>query len=69
MSLPADLLEAADQMVREGKARSRNEFMAMALRRELAAQRRAEIDAAFAEMANDEDPRRITPKITLIYLS
>ncbi len=55
LSLPADLLEAADKMVREGKARSRNEFMAMALRRELAAQRRAEIDAAFAEMANDEE--------------
>ncbi len=55
LSLPSDLLEAADQMVREGKARTRNEFVAMALRRELAAQRRAKIDAAFAEMANDEE--------------
>lgn len=55
LSLPADLLEATDQMVRDGKVRSRNEFVAMALRRELAARRRAEIDAAFAEMANDEE--------------
>jgi len=39
VALPAELLEAADQAVREGKARSRNELLATALRRELAAQR------------------------------
>ena len=33
--------------------RSRNELVAMALRRELAAQERAAIDAAFAAMADD----------------
>ena len=41
--------------MREGKARSRNEFVALALRHELAAQKRAEIDAAFAAMADDAE--------------
>jgi hypothetical protein len=49
----ADLLQAVDQAVREGKARSRNEFVATALRHELAAQERMAIDAAFAGMAED----------------
>jgi len=53
LALPADLLEAVDQAVRAGKARSRNELVAMALQRELAAQQRAAIDAAFAAMADD----------------
>lgn len=53
LALPADLLAAVDQAVRAGKARSRNELVAMALRRELAAQQRAAIDAAFAAMAQD----------------
>jgi metal-responsive CopG/Arc/MetJ family transcriptional regulator len=52
-SLPADLLEAMDRAVREGKARNRNELITTALRRELAAQERAAIDAAFAAMADD----------------
>ena len=55
LSLPADLLEATDQAVRAGKVRSRNEFVAMALRHELAAQKRAEIDAAFAAMTDDPE--------------
>ena len=38
-----------------GKARSRNELVRVALERELAAQQRAAIDAAFAEMAQDPD--------------
>ena len=55
VALPSDLLEAADQAVREGRARSRNELLAAALRRELAEQKRAEIDAAFADMADDAE--------------
>lgn len=51
--IPADLLAAMDRAVQAGHARSRNEFVALALRRELAAQQRAAIDAAFAAMAND----------------
>ncbi|MGH8063646.1 MAG: ribbon-helix-helix domain-containing protein [Candidatus Entotheonellia bacterium] len=53
LALPVDLLEAVDQAVRAGKARSRNELVTMALRREFAAQERAAIDAAFAAMADD----------------
>jgi Arc/MetJ-type ribon-helix-helix transcriptional regulator len=52
-ALPADLLAAVDTAVQDGKARSRNELVRIALERELAAQQRAAIDAAFAEMAED----------------
>ena len=64
LALPDDVLERVDRAVREGKARSRNEFVADALRRALDALERAAIDAAFAEMADDpeaqEEARRIT---------
>jgi metal-responsive CopG/Arc/MetJ family transcriptional regulator len=53
ITLPANLMEAADEAVRNGKARSRNELLVTALRRELEAQERAAIDAAFAHMADD----------------
>ncbi len=53
LALPADLLKAVDEAIQAGKARSRNELVATALRHELAAQQRAAIDAAFAEMAHD----------------
>ncbi|MEC4817896.1 MAG: ribbon-helix-helix domain-containing protein [Scytonema sp. PMC 1069.18] len=55
LTLPSELLEATDKAVQEGKANSRNEFVAQALRRELAAIKRAEIDAALAEMAKDPE--------------
>jgi metal-responsive CopG/Arc/MetJ family transcriptional regulator len=55
LALPAELLAAADQAVRAGKARSRNELVATALRHELAAQERAAIDAAFLAMADDAE--------------
>ncbi len=55
IALPADLLAAADVIVREGKARNRNELLSIALRHELVARERAAIDAEFAEMANDLD--------------
>ena len=55
LTIPRDLLEATDKAVMEGKAKSRNDFVAQALRRELALQKRSEIDAALAEMANDPD--------------
>ena len=64
LALPVDLLKATDQLVREGKAKSRNELVAAALRHELAALQRAAIDAAFAEMAHDQvywdEARRLT---------
>jgi metal-responsive CopG/Arc/MetJ family transcriptional regulator len=55
LALPSELLEASDKAVSQGKAKSHNKFVAQALRHELAALRRAEIDAAFAEMANDAE--------------
>ena len=55
VNLPADLVDAADRAVREGRARSRNDLLVAALRRELAAQERAEIDAAFAALADDHE--------------
>ncbi|MTJ10937.1 MULTISPECIES: ribbon-helix-helix domain-containing protein [unclassified Anabaena] len=54
-TIPRELLEATDQAVVEGKAKNRNDFVVQALRRELAIQKRAEIDAALSEMANDPD--------------
>ena len=54
-SVPTDLLEATDRIVREGKASSRDQLVAVALRRELAAIQRAETDAAFATLAEDPD--------------
>jgi metal-responsive CopG/Arc/MetJ family transcriptional regulator len=53
VALSEDLLEAMDSAVREGKVDSRNEFLETALRHELAAHRRAELDAAFTHMADD----------------
>lgn len=53
LALPADLLAAVDQAVQAGQARSRNAWVARALQRELDAQQRAAIDAAFAAMATD----------------
>jgi metal-responsive CopG/Arc/MetJ family transcriptional regulator len=53
ITLSADLLEAVDTIVRAGVAESRNAFLERAIRRQLAATRRAAIDAEFAHMAND----------------
>ena len=55
IAVPEELLALADQAVRDGRARSRAELLARALRREFAAERRAAIDAGFARMADDPD--------------
>ncbi|MFB2835018.1 CopG family transcriptional regulator [Floridanema evergladense] len=55
VALPFQLLEATEKVVKAGKAKSRNELIARALRKELAAIKRAEIDAELAEMANDPE--------------
>ena len=55
VALPSRLLEATEKVVKAGKAKSRDELIARALRKELAAIKRAEIDAAFARMANDAE--------------
>ena len=55
ITLPAELLAATDKAVSQGKAKSRNEFVAQALLHELEALKRAEIDAALMEMAQDPE--------------
>ncbi|PSF35214.1 CopG family transcriptional regulator [Aphanothece hegewaldii CCALA 016] len=55
LTLPTKLLEATDQLVIQGKVKSRNEFIAKAIKNELAALKRAEIDAELAEMAQDPE--------------
>jgi metal-responsive CopG/Arc/MetJ family transcriptional regulator len=64
LALPDAVLERVDRAVREGKAPSRNEFVADALRRALDALERAAIDAAFAEMADDPEAREEARRIT-----
>jgi metal-responsive CopG/Arc/MetJ family transcriptional regulator len=54
-TIPIELLKATDQAIKSGKAKSRNEFMTMALQRELAAQKRAEIDEALTDMLQDPE--------------
>ncbi len=55
ITLPAELLAATDRIVSQGKAKSRNEFVAQALLHELEAIKRASIDAELIEMAQDPD--------------
>jgi metal-responsive CopG/Arc/MetJ family transcriptional regulator len=52
ISLPVNLLEGTYRSVNQGKAKSRDEFIMRAISRELATLKRAEIDAALAEMAS-----------------
>lgn len=53
IALSADLLEAMDAIVEKGAVESRNDFLERAIRTQLAASRRAAIDAEFAQMASD----------------
>ena len=55
LTLPADLLARVDLAVRQGRAHSRNAFVAAALERDLAAQEQADLDVEFAAMAEDEE--------------
>lgn len=53
VALPQGLLEDVDRAVREGRARSRNELLSVALKREISAMERARIDEASGFMAED----------------
>lgn len=57
VTLPKALLEAADREVRRGAATTRNALIARALRHELAAARRKEIDATYAQLADDAEAK------------
>jgi metal-responsive CopG/Arc/MetJ family transcriptional regulator len=56
ITLPRELLEEADRSVETGHARNRNDLIVQSLRRELAAQRRAEIDAQIVAAYAQLDP-------------
>jgi Arc/MetJ-type ribon-helix-helix transcriptional regulator len=58
LALPSDLLAAVDKVVQEGRARSRDELVEGALRRELAALQRCAVDAEFRHMADDVEYQR-----------
>lgn len=64
VALPEPLLEAVDQAVQDGKVKSRNELIANALRRELAAMERLDIDSAFDQMAKDQDYHKEAQKLS-----
>ena len=53
ITFPTDLIAEADRVVQSGDARSRNDLVVQALRRELDARERARIDAEFLAMADD----------------
>ncbi len=57
VALPEELLGAMDRVVSEGWAKSRNEFLGIALRHELTGLERARIDDAFGDMAEDDEYR------------
>lgn len=58
LSLPDKLLQATDELIAKGKVKSRNEFIAEAMDLRLKALEKEEIDAEFAEMANDTEYKK-----------
>ena len=64
VTLPEQLLKAVDQAVEAGKAKSRNELIAIALGHELAALRRLEIDQAFEERSADQEYQQESLKLS-----
>lgn len=64
VALPEELLEAVDRAVREGYAKSRNEFLSGALEREFEAMERSRIDEAFKLMSEDPLYREEAENIT-----
>lgn len=55
ITLPKNLMEETDRRIEEGKAKNRNDFIALAIKKELEQLQRQEIDTALAEMAQDPE--------------
>ncbi|WP_198648549.1 ribbon-helix-helix domain-containing protein [Cyanothece sp. BG0011] len=55
VTLPKSLLEETDIRVKEGKAKNRNDFIALALQKALEQLKREEIDSLLVEMAQDPE--------------
>ena len=51
LSLPEELIAATDLLIQKGKIKNRSQFFTDAIRKEIIALKKAEIDAAFAELA------------------
>ena len=64
IALPDEILTRIDKVIQEGKARSRDEFVAAALSHELAALERRAIDEAFAPLASDQEAQAEASAIT-----
>jgi metal-responsive CopG/Arc/MetJ family transcriptional regulator len=69
VTLPTDLLSAADRLIRDGKARSRNDLIISALRAELLRREREAVDADFALMAQDPAYQSETTRIFKEFVS
>ncbi len=63
VALPADLLDAADREVAEGRAESRSGLLAEALEAELRRREEEAIDAAFRLVLDDEGYRNEAEQI------
>ena len=59
LDLPRDLLERSNRVVDEGKVKSRNLLIAVALTEYLDSLEQLEIDGAFAPLQADDNYRRI----------
>ena len=55
VAVPRELLGEVDNLIDQGRVKSRNSFIVKALESELKRLRSEEIDRAFAEMATDEE--------------
>jgi Arc/MetJ-type ribon-helix-helix transcriptional regulator len=58
VTLPTSVVASADALVKAGRVRSRSDLVVRALRRELEAMQREQLDAQFAGMAADEEFQR-----------
>lgn len=64
VDLPEELVEQATVAVKRGAARSRNQLIAQALEAYLRELQESQIDAQFAEMAEDEKYRALALQVT-----
>jgi metal-responsive CopG/Arc/MetJ family transcriptional regulator len=64
ISIPSTLLKSVDRAVQAGAASNRNEFLAMAIQRELERIQRRAIDREFEAMADDQLYRREAEQIS-----
>lgn len=67
VAIPVDLLRYMDEAVRAGHSVSRNQFLAVAIRKELERMQREAIDTEFEGMADDELYQNESSRISTEY--